>query len=261
MRLKDKAALVTGSAKGIGKAIAVALAREGCNVVVNDVDVEPMEGVVQEIQKMGRRAISIVADVRDREQVYKMVEKCVETFGKIDILVNNAGGTMGTPTKLPPKLLGEVTDDTWELVLDVNLRGTFLCTQAAVKYMKEQKSGKIVNISSMGGRIGDLCTSPHYSAAKAGVLGLMRHVAKEVGRYGINVNSICPGFIISGPRIEKLWQDRRETGRADEILEQIALKRTGKPEEIASVAVFLCSEESSYMTGTTLDVHGGYVTL
>jgi NAD(P)-dependent dehydrogenase (short-subunit alcohol dehydrogenase family) len=139
-----------------------------------------------------------------------MIDTCVKTFGKIDILVNNAGGSIGTPTKLPPKLIGEVTEHTWDLVIDVNLKGTFLCTQAAVKYMREQKSGKIVNISSMAARIGDLLTSPHYSAAKAGVLGLMKHVAKEVGRYGINVNSICPGFIISGPRIERLWQERRE---------------------------------------------------
>ncbi len=261
MRLKDKVALVTGSAKGIGKAIALALAREGCDVVINDVDVEPMAGVVEEIRRMGRRSISIVADVCDVKQVHSMMETCVKTLGKIDILVNNAGGSMGTPTKLPPKLLGEVTEDTWDLVIDVNLKGTFLCTQAAVKYMREQRSGKIVNISSMAGRMGDLLTSPHYSAAKAGVLGLMRHVAKEVGQYGINVNSICPGFIISGPRIERLWQERRKTGKADSLLNQIALGRLGKPEDIAGVVVFLCSEEASYMTGTTIDVNGGFVTL
>jgi NAD(P)-dependent dehydrogenase (short-subunit alcohol dehydrogenase family) len=178
--------------------------------MINDADVEPMNSVVEAIRGMGRRSISIVADVCDMKQVHTMIDTCVKTFGKIDILVNNAGGSIGTPTKLPPKLIGEVTEHTWDLVIDVNLKGTFLCTQAAVKYMREQKSGKIVNISSMAARIGDLLTSPHYSAAKAGVLGLMKHVAKEVGRYGINVNSICPGFIISGPRIERLWQERRE---------------------------------------------------
>lgn len=261
MRLKDRVALVTGSAKGIGEAIAIALAREGCDVVINDVDVEPMDSVVQEIKKMGRRSISIVADVSDIKQVNNMIDKCVETFGKIDILVNNAGGSMGTPTKLPPKLIGDVTEEIWDLVIDVNLKGTFLCTQAAVKYMKEQKSGKIVNISSMAARMGDLASSPHYHAAKAGVIGLMRHVAKEVGRYGIYVNSICPAFIISGPRIERLWQERRETGKADMILNQIALGRTGRPEEIASVVVFLCSDEASYITGATIDVNGGYATL
>jgi 3-oxoacyl-[acyl-carrier protein] reductase len=252
---------VTGSAKGIGKAIAIALAREGCDVIINDIDVEPMDSVVQEIKKIGRQSISIVADVCDYKQVNKMVGKCVEAFGKIDILVNNAGGSMGTPTKLPPKVIGDVTEDQWDLVIDINLKGTFLCTQAAVKFMKEQKSGKIVNISSLVGRIGDLNTSPHYSAAKAGVLGLMRHVAKEVGRYGIYVNNVCPGFVVSGPRMERLWQERRETGKADEILKQIPLGRTGRVEEIASVVVFLCSDEASYITGATIDVNGGYVTL
>jgi len=261
MRLKDQVALVTGSAKGIGKAIAIALSREGCDVVINDIDVEPMDSVVQEIRKIGRRSIPIVADVCDKKQVGEMVDKCVETFGKFDILVNNAGGSMGTPTKLPPKVIGDVTENYWDLVVDTNLKGTFLCTQAVVKYMKEQKSGKIVSISSQAARMGDLVTSPHYSAAKTGVLGLMRHVAKEVGPFGINVNTICPGFIMSGPRMEKIWQERRETGKAEEILKQIALGRTGRVEEVASVVVFLCSDEASYITGATIDVNGGYVTL
>lgn len=261
MRLRNRIALVTGSAKGIGKAIAVALAREGCDVVINDIDMEPMDSVVQEIKKMGRRSIAIVADVCNRQQVNDMIEKCVKTFGRIDILVNNAGGSMGTPTTLPAKVTTDVTEDHWDLVVDTNLKGTFLCTQAAIQYMKEQKSGKIVNISSVGARMGDGAGSPHYCAAKAGVLGLMKHVAKEVGRYGINVNSVCPGFIISGPRIERLWQERRETGKADLLLSQIALGRTGRVEEVASVVVFLCSDEASYVTGATIDVNGGYAVL
>ena len=127
--------------------------------------------------------------------------------------------------------------------------------------MKEQKSGRIVNISSVAARCGDLLTSPHYSAAKAGVLGLTRHVAKEVGRYGININSICPAHIVSGPESEKFWQKIRETGNADVILNQIALGRLGGPEEVGSVVVFLCSDGASYITGATIDVNGGYVTL
>jgi NAD(P)-dependent dehydrogenase (short-subunit alcohol dehydrogenase family) len=210
---------------------------------------------------MGRRSLGIVADVCNRQQVNDMVEKCVKTLGRIDILVNNAGGSMGTPTTLPAKRITDVTEDHWDLVVDTNLKGTFLCTQAAIRYMKEQKSGKIVNISSVGARIGDASGSPHYCAAKAGVLGLMRHVAKEVGPYGINVNSVCPGFIISGPRIERLWQERRETGKADQIFSQIALGRTGRVEEVASVVVFLCSDEASYVTGATIDVNGGYAVL
>lgn len=261
MRLKDKVSLVTGSAKGIGRAIAIALAREGSDVVINDIDVEPVDSVVREIQEMGKRSMPMIADVCNREQVTDMIDKCVETLGGIDILVNNAGGSMGTPTSLPPKQLSDVTDAHWDLVIDTNLKGTFLCTQGALKYMKQQKSGKIVNISSVGARIGDRAGSPHYCAAKAGVLGLMRHVAKEVGPYGINVNNVCPGFIISGPRIEKLWQDRRETGKADALLSQIALGRTGTVEEVASVVVFLCSDEASYITGATIDVNGGYVVL
>jgi 3-oxoacyl-[acyl-carrier protein] reductase len=261
MRLKDKVALVTGSAKGIGKAIAIALAKEGCDVVINDIDTGQIKGCVQEIRKMGRSSIAIVADVSNLQQVNDMVSKCVKTFGRIDILINNAGGTMGTPTKLPPRVIGDVTEDIWDSVIDVNLKGVFFCTQAAVGVMKKQKSGKIVNISSMAARIGDLLTSPHYSAAKAGILGLTRHVAKEMGPYGININNICPGFIISGPRIERIWQERRETGKADAILQQIPLRRPGNPEEIASVVVFLCSEGASYITGATIDVNGGFVTI
>jgi NAD(P)-dependent dehydrogenase (short-subunit alcohol dehydrogenase family) len=261
MRLQDKVALVTGSAKGIGKAIALALAKDGCDVVINDIDIEPMDRAVQEIINMGRRSIPIVADVREKNQVGEMIDRCVGTFGKIDILVNNAGGTLGTPTQLPPKVIGDVTEEAWDLVIDVNLKGTFLCTQAAFRHMKEQKSGKIVNISSMAARRGALTTSPHYSAAKSGVLGLMRHFAKEAGRYGINVNSICPGFIISGQRIERLWQERRETGKADEMVKEIALGRPGRPEEIAGVVVFLCSDEASYIAGATIDVNGGFLTI
>jgi 3-oxoacyl-[acyl-carrier protein] reductase len=256
MRLGDKVALVTGSAKGIGRAIAIALAREGCDVVINDIDIEPMDSGVEEIKKMGRRSVSIVADVCNQQQVSGMINKCVQTFGRIDILVNNAGGSMGTPQKI-----GDVTADHWDLVIDTNLKGTFLCTQAALKYMKEQKSGKIVNISSVAGRWGDLFSRAHYSAAKAGILGLTRHVAKEVGRYGININSVCPGHIISGPLMERRWQEMRESGKANAMLEQTALGRVGRPEEVASVVVFLCSDEASYITGATIDVNGGYVTL
>lgn len=256
MRLAGKVALVTGSGKGIGRAIAIALAREGCDVAISDIDIEAMDSVVDEIKRMGRRSISIAADVCNRQEVVKMVDRCVETFGRIDILVNNAGGSLNTP-----RTIGDVTEDHWNLVIDSNLKGTFLCTQAAIKYMKEQKSGKIVNISSVAARFGDVFSRSHYSAAKAGVLGLTRHVAKEVGRYGININSVCPGHIISGPRMEKRWQEMRETGKADMMLDQIALGRTGRPEEIASVVVFLCSDEASYVTGATIDVNGGYVTL
>jgi len=261
MKLKGKVALVTGSAKGIGRAIARALASEGCDVIINDIDVEPMDTVVREIKEMGRESIPIVADVCDRQQVENMFDKCMRSFGKIDILGNNAGGSMGTSTQLPPKVIGAVTESHWDLVVDTNLKGTFLCTQAAVKFMKEQKSGKIVNISSQAARMGDLVTSPHYTAAKAGVLGLTKHVAKEVGRYGISVNAICPGFIMSGPRMERIWQERRETGTADEILKQIPLGRIGKVEEVARVVIFLCSDDASYITGATIDVNGGYVTL
>jgi 3-oxoacyl-[acyl-carrier protein] reductase len=263
MRLRDKVALVTGSARGIGKAIAIALAREGCDLVINDINVELMESVVAEIKKMGRRSLSIAADVCDQQQVSKMIDKCVETLGRIDVLVNNAGGggSMGDPTKPPPKVIADVTENHWDAVIDTNLKGTFLCTQAALKYMKEQKSGKVVNISSVAGRTGDLLTSPHYSAAKAGILGLTRHVAKEVGRYGININSICPAHIMSGPESEKFWQKIRETGKGNMTLDQIALGRLGSPEEVASVVVFLCSDEASYITGATIDVNGGYVVL
>jgi 3-oxoacyl-[acyl-carrier protein] reductase len=261
MRLKGKVALVTGSAKGIGNAIAMALAQEGCDLIINDIDVPLMDGAVQEIKKLGRQAISIAADVRDKEQVDKMIDKCLEVFGKVDILVNNAGGGSMGPNNLPPILIEDITEEQWDWVIDTNLKGTFLCTRAVIKHMKDRKSGKIVNISSLLARIGDMMSSPHYSAAKAGILGLAKHVAKEVGPYGINVNSICPGPVVSGPRAELRWQGRRATGEYDQIVKGIPLGRLGKVDDVASVVVFLCSDESSYITGATIDVNGGYVTL
>jgi len=256
MRLDDKIAVVTGSGKGIGRAIAMVLAREGCDVVINDIDVESMESAVEAIKGMGRRSISIAADVCRPQEVSKLINGCVETFGRIDILVNNAGGSLNTP-----QTISDVTEQHWDLVVDSNLKGTFLCTQAALKYMKERKSGAIVNISSVAGRFGDLHSRGHYSAAKAGVLGLSRHVAKEVGPYGIRINCICPGHIMSGPRIEKRWNEMRASGKADAMLEQIALRRMGRPPDVAGAVVFLCSEEAGYITGATLDVNGGFVTL
>jgi NAD(P)-dependent dehydrogenase (short-subunit alcohol dehydrogenase family) len=243
MKLKGKVALVTGSGKGIGRAIALGLAREGANVGVNDIDTESMESVVQEIRNIGSSSMGIMADVRNQQEVQKMVEECVKAFERIDILVNNAGGSFETPS-----VIEEVEKEHWDLVIDTNLKGTFFCTQAVVNYMKKQKSGKIVNISSLAGKVGVLSTRPQYSAAKAGIIGLMRHVAKDLGRYGIYVNTICPGPIATGPSL-----------KGNEILKEIPLGRLGKPEEIASVTIFLCSDEASYVLGATIDVNGGYV--
>lgn len=253
LRLAGRAALVTGSSKGIGRV--VALAGEGCDVVVNGTDRGAVKLVAEEVERLGRRALAAPADVAEADQVSRMLADSVRSFGKLDILVNNAGGSLGTPTQVPPK----VTEDVWDRVVDVNLKAVYLCTRAAIGYMKEQGSGRIVTIGSMAARFGDLQTSPHYTAAKAGVLGLMRHVAKDVRRYGITVNTVCPGYIMSGPRVERLWQERRRTGKAEGMLSQIALGRVGRPEEVAAVVVFLCSDEASYVTGATIDVNGGFM--
>jgi len=252
LRLKDKVALVTGAARGIGAAIAKALAKEGANIIINDINTEGVEDVVREIEDFDRKCVVIKSDVSDERQVRGMVNKIISTFGRIDILVNNAGGSLGTP-----HLLEDVTEEMWDKVIDVNLKGAFLCSKMVAKFMIKQKAGKIINVSSKAGKYGGDMTGPQYVSAKAGVSGLTRQLAKELGPYGINVNAIAPGLVLT-ERVKRMWEMRKTKQEREVILKAIPLRRPSTPDEQAKVVVFLCSDEASYITGVTIDVNGGW---
>jgi len=244
MRLDGKVAIVTGAGRGIGRAIALVLAREGADLVVNDVDSRSAEATANEIRAMGRHALSMVADVSDREEVIEIVEAAVKAFGKIDILVNNAGIFSSTP-------LEDITEESWDKIMKVNLKSVFLCSQAVMKFMKRQRSGKIVNIASLAGKVGGMVAGADYAASKAGVICLTKSLAKQLAPYGINVNAVAPAWIETD--MMKDWP--RETKEA--VLRQIPLGRFGKPEEVAETVVFLVSDGAGFITGATIDINGG----
>ncbi|MCK4348934.1 MAG: 3-oxoacyl-[acyl-carrier-protein] reductase [Thermoplasmatales archaeon] len=240
----NKVALVTGSSRGIGRAIALELAKSGISIVINNHE-DPQEGikVVNEIDKIGQRAIYLQADVSDPEQVKKMIEKIIEEFGRIDILINNAGIT-------EDKMLENMDIDQWNRVIAVNLTGTFNCTKAVIKYMKIQGSGKIVNISSISAQTGNMGQS-NYSASKGGIISFTKTVAKEYAKDGININAVAPGFIetkMLETIPEKLMQ---------KLLSQVPVRRLGKPEEVAKLVHFLASDDANYITGQVININGG----
>ncbi len=244
--LTGKVALVTGASRGIGRAIALELAEKGATVAVNFSGSEAKaNAVVDEIKSLGREAIAIQADVSNSESVNKMVKSVIDLFGSLDILVNNAGITRDN-------LLMRMKEDEWDAVINTNLKGVFQCTKAVTRQMMKQRSGKIINIASIVGVSGNPGQA-NYVAAKAGVIGLTKTVAKELSSRHINVNAIAPGFI-STDMTDELPQEVKE-----EMLKQIPLARFGEPEDIAKVVSFLASEDSKYITGQTLHVDGGMV--
>ncbi|WP_436375736.1 3-oxoacyl-[acyl-carrier-protein] reductase [Cytobacillus sp. BC1816] len=246
MKLEGKAALVTGASRGIGREIALGLAKQGANIAVNYSGSEARANeVVDEIQALGRNAFAIQCDVSNSDSVASMVKETVEKFGKLDILVNNAGITKDN-------LLMRMKEDEWDDVININLKGVFLCTKAVTRQMMKQRSGRIINISSIVGVSGNPGQA-NYVAAKSGVIGLTKTSAKELATRGIMVNAIAPGFITTD-MTDKLNEDVKE-----QMLKQIPLARFGDPADIANVAVFLASEDSRYMTGQTLHVDGGMV--
>ncbi len=245
MRFKNRIAIVTGSSRGIGKAIALALAKEGANVVINYIkNVDLAEEVVETIRGMNCRSLSINADVRNFNQVEKMVQRTVNEFGKIDILVNNAG-TYRDST------VWKMSDEVWEEVIGVNLKGTFNCTKAVIKHMREQDYGRIINISSVVGQVGIFGTS-NYSAAKSGIFGFTKAVAKEVAMKKITVNALTLGYFETG-MLKRLPKEVQEA-----ILKQIPMGRFGNLEEVENTALFLASEAASYLTGQIIHLNGGF---
>ncbi|MEH7225175.1 SDR family NAD(P)-dependent oxidoreductase [Bacillus sp. JJ1566] len=250
MKLEGKVSLITGAARGLGYIMALHMLREGASVVINDIDEDLVKEALTSLKKEGYEAYGFAADVTNKAQVKNMVNYVIETFGKIDVLVNNAGGALRTP-----KRFEEITEEHWDLVLDVNLKGTFLVSQAVVSYMKEN-GGSIINLSSIGGRTASIVTGVSYAAAKAGVVGFTRRLAKELGPFGIRVNAIAPGLVLSGERLQETWETMVEVEK-EEVLDAIPLRRLGTIDEQAKVVSFLASDDSSYITGAVLDVNGG----
>ncbi|MCX7983079.1 MAG: 3-oxoacyl-ACP reductase FabG [Syntrophales bacterium] len=246
MRLKDKVAVVTGSGRGIGEGIALRFAEEGAKIVVNDVDEANANAVVKKIKDLGSDAVAVIGSVASREVVQKMVDTAVNVFGTIDIMVNNAGITRDV-------ILHKMTDEQWNEVIAVNLTGVFYGIQIAARVMREKGYGKIINISSTSalGNAGQL----NYSASKAGVIGMTKTAAKELGPKGVNVNAIAPGMI---------WTDMMKS-MPPQVIQQmdamlpylVPLNRKGTPQDVANLALFLASDESSFITGQVIFCDGG----
>jgi 3-oxoacyl-[acyl-carrier protein] reductase len=253
MKLKDKIAIVTGGGSGIGKAIALEFAREGADVAVCGRRVENIEKVRDEITALGRASVAIPADVCSKEQVEQMVQKVIHRFGRIDILVNNAGTNRPTPVL-------DLTEETWDLILDTNLKGLFFCTQTVARHMVKRKYGKIVNISSSAA-LGALEPGQGaYGASKFGVVGFTKVCAREFGSYNINVNAIAPGRILTPLiYISRTPEQVKEFIRIGE--ETAVLGRLGTTEDIARLALFLASDDSSFITAEVIACNGGRTNL
>lgn len=246
MKLAGQVAIVTGAGRGIGRVIALALAEEGCNVAVADIDEASARQVAQEIKRMGRKALAVRTDVAKMADVQRLFVKTLEHFGKLDILVNNAGIIRrGT--------LEDHSDEDWELVMAVNLRGTYYCSREAARIMKRQKSGRIINISSVAGKVGDITSAPSYGPSKAAVNALTKSLARELAPFGITVNAVAPHAIET--EMTEEWPEERRRA----MIAQIPLGRLGKPEEVAAAVVFLALPGAAFITGEILDVNGGYL--
>jgi 3-oxoacyl-[acyl-carrier protein] reductase len=240
---KGKVAVITGASRGIGKSISLALAAQGATIVAMDMDQATTDEAVAEFQAAGAKALAVVGNVTLAADVERMIEKAVEVFGRVDILVNNAGITRDG-------LIMRMKDDDWDAVLDVNLKGAFLCTRAAFKVMSKQRYGRIINIASVVGQMGN-AGQANYCASKAGLIGLTKSNAREMAKRNVTVNAVAPGFI------ETAMTDALPEKVRQELAAQIPLERLGSADDIANAVVFLASESSAYITGHVLSVNGG----
>ncbi|MBO1040772.1 SDR family NAD(P)-dependent oxidoreductase [Brucella pituitosa] len=249
MTEQAKIALVTGASRGIGRAIAIGMAKRGFDVAINDIErqKDALQDVAKEIEAAGRRALTVYADVSRKADVEAMVERTIDAFGRIDAVVNNAGILIASDVE-------HLKEEHWDSVLDVNAKGTFLVVQAVLPHMKKQKYGRIVNIASIGGKHG-APEQAHYSASKAAVMGFTRVLAQEVGTFGITANCVCPGIILTDMgrvnlddvAIREAWQ------------EKTAMRRIGDPEDVVGPVAFLASDDAAFVTGQSLNVDGGIV--
>ncbi len=246
MKLKDRVAIVTGAARGIGKAIAWVFVREGAKVALVDVEKAGLEALQKEIERGEGRAVAVSCDVSKASEVKGMVERVKGTYGRIDILVNNAGiirrGTIET-----------VTEEDWDRVMEVNLKGPFNCSRAVVETMKGQGYGRIVNVSSIAGKMGDITSAPGYGPSKAGLDALSKTLARQLAPYGIHVNGVAPHAIETEMSAEWLPERRKA------IIDAIPLKRLGRPEDVAETVLFLASDAAAFITGEIIDVNGGFL--
>jgi len=248
MRLENKSAIVTGSGRGIGRAVAIKFAREGADVVVNYTRrPDTADETAKEIEKFGRQAVVVKADVSSKEDVDNMIKAALDKFGKIDILVNNAGISN-------PAMLYKMTEEQWDQVMDIHLKGAFLCTSAVANHMRERKYGKIINVISTAGIYGTV-GQINYASAKAGLIGFTKSASRELGRYGINVNCIEIGVI----ETEMTKKVRSDPKLKELYLGRIQLQHFGTVDDVSPLFVFLASDESNYITAQVIGVDGGYV--
>ena len=248
MKLKNKTAIVTGAGKGIGKAVAIALAEAGADVLINDYGTDgAAEKTAEAIRALGRRAVTVNADISKFKEAKSMVEKAVDELGSVDILINNAGVSK-------PSMLVNMAEEDWDLVVNVHLKGIFNTSQAAARYMKAQNWGRIINVVSTAGLFGTI-GQINYASAKAGVIGFTKSAARELGRNGINVNAVCPG-ITKTDMTEKLQADEQ---LCNLYKSRIQLGRFAEIQEIVPIFVFLASKDAGYITGQVLGVDGGYI--
>jgi len=263
LSLREKVAIVTGSGQGIGLATVRALALEGTGVVLNARTSATLESAAEEIRRLGGEVLCVQGDVAQKAVVEEMMERVMKTWGRLDILVNNAGS--GRTASGEYVAYAQLTEYDWSYIMAQNLMSAHLCCQAALPIMVRRRSGSIVNVSSVAGHTCEpgpggqrllAPIEPTYVAAKAGLGGLTRQLAKDFASFGIRVNCVAPGVILSSERLEKFWHARSEEQR-QKVIDTIPLGRTGRPEEVAEAIVFLASDRASFITGSTLDVNGG----
>lgn len=247
-KLDQRIAIVTGGSTGMGRAIAVELAKAGADVVVSSRNLVNLEKVAEEIRALGRRSLAVAADVSVAEQVRNMVKHTIDKFGKIDILVNNAG-------IMTRALIVDMREEDWDNLMDINLKGVFLCIQAVAKYMMEQRYGKIINMSSIAGFGANLLGSAGYGVSKAGIIQLTKNAALELGPYGVNVNCIAPGAVKTG--LQTRWTQKQIEEWEETSKKHAIMGRIGNTQDIANLALFLASDDSSFICGETIVIDGG----